>query len=158
LSGGDAGKLGTSEADAMHSFVKASLKRAGQTCDVRLECDSMNTVENALKCRELLLSIDSLLRFNVTIVTNEFHAPRARLLFRAVLPCTSVACVKAASGDANQVIQAASRELQYLPLLPSYLRMRYNFSDERLPTSRDLEVAKQELILLKKVAEQGQQG
>jgi hypothetical protein len=80
LSGGDAAGLGVSEASAMRRFI---IDQSPELCgNIMLEEKSMNTVENALYCKDVLEKVSCSC---LHLVTNEFHMPRARCIFECVM-------------------------------------------------------------------------
>ena len=145
LTGGDVAGVGCSEARAMHDYyVSTTLPQV----EVLIEDRSRNTVENALNCKTLLSKLGAVESFNVTVVTNDFHMPRARLVFRSVFNTTEVCCVGAAT--CSDVVACIDKELEFLPNLPKYLRDRYNLTE--LPTPRAVSLAMQELAKMRQAA------
>ena len=147
LTGGDVAGVGCSEARAMHDYYVATTLLP---TEVLVEDRSRNTVENALNCKTLLSKLGAVESFNVTVVTNDFHMPRARLVFRAVFNTTEVCCVGAATcGD---VVACIDREMEYLPNLPQYLRDKFNLTEISLPNPRAVSLAMQELAKMRQTA------
>ena len=60
-----------------------------------LEEDSKTTVENAIYCREI---VDGYGCKDVVLVTNEFHMPRAHLIFKSVFKSCTIHCIAAQNG------------------------------------------------------------
>jgi hypothetical protein len=85
LSGGDAAGIGLSEALAMKKYMSRYLHDTDSF--VVLEQASKNTVENALNCKDILLSKGCQC---VHLITNEFHMPRTKCIFECIFqskPC-----------------------------------------------------------------------
>jgi hypothetical protein len=85
FSGGDVANIGTTEAEAMLNYFKLNIHFNTEnflSLKVLLDNCSKNTIENAINCKPMICSLECR---NIDIVTNEFHAPRAKLIFENVL-------------------------------------------------------------------------
>jgi len=152
LTGGDVAKIGVSEAQAMRLFLhqQRSLLDDDKLLLEELAC---NTAENALNCKRLLSAGWSGVTLNVTVVTNEFHAPRARLIFKSVFNESIVQCSIASSRQncpqSNALLKRRiNQEIMYLPKLPAYLSEKYGLSECCLPTCAQVDEALEELRVL----------
>lgn len=126
LTGGDVAAVGITESKAMLDYIKEHYPNIANSTAIICEEKSRNTVENALFCNEILDQHDI---NEVTVVTNDFHAPRARLVFRAILRNAEVSCVPCHTpGTAVERLDSIAKEIKYLPHLPQYLKDRYNIS------------------------------
>ena len=85
FSGSDTASCGITEAEAMHisyiEMIKSYPTIQDITTNIILEQKSRNTIENAIYCKDITTSN---CYKKILLVTNEFHMPRARLLFEYV--------------------------------------------------------------------------
>lgn len=89
FSGGDAAHINISEAQAMKSFLDDNCNFNIQQTKILIEDESNNTLENALCCLKYLDKQECL-----HLVTNEFHVPRAKLLFEHIVQVVnSINCI-----------------------------------------------------------------
>jgi uncharacterized SAM-binding protein YcdF (DUF218 family) len=101
------------EADIMQAIASAA---GVPEHALRIERDSRNTVENAIETARLLAAVDGR---SVVLVTDRYHASRARLLFRAA--GLRVVALHAPPRTLGETLPQAGAELVRLPI--SLLRL-----------------------------------
>jgi uncharacterized SAM-binding protein YcdF (DUF218 family) len=154
FTGGDVRKANRTEARAMLDYAHGNLLY--NSTDVLLEEAATSTVMNALNCKELLDTSDDL---NITLVTSDYHIPRAKLIFRCCFGARATICaIGAPTMDAASRRRLVLQELSFFPNLTDYLKDYYNPNSsedhkslEHLPTIWEVELAKDELKSLLKI-------
>ena len=150
LTGGDVAGVGTTEARAMFDYILSKPTSPSRTqFDGRLvlEEEAKNTVDNALFCKTILERNDWLSDSNLTVVTSDYHTPRARLVFRAVFGPSAEICCSASPGPAarEEMLDCLRKEILHLPALPQYLHDKYRYNITSVPSPREVDLALQEL-------------
>lgn len=93
VSGGDPIECGITESDAME---KVLINLGVPTLSIYKEQNSLTTVENALRCRELC----RIHQWNeIWLVTNDWHLPRAVALFETICPDLLITGIAATSEE-----------------------------------------------------------
>eukprot|EP01038_Epipyxis_sp_PR26KG_P005855 gene5855-8078_t len=79
MTGGDVCSAGISESECMKEYILSSTSIYAS--QILTECHSRNTIENAFNCAEIVKNLKC---ETIFLITNDFHMPRAKLIFDCV--------------------------------------------------------------------------
>jgi uncharacterized SAM-binding protein YcdF (DUF218 family) len=148
FTGGDVAAVGRSEAQACVDYLRAnhefSQEESFSSGRIRLEERSYSTATNALFCKTLLEKeikpwCDD---YNITLVTSDYHVPRARLLFQCCFGSRARICATSAPSDTSLRRPLILQELNFMQNITAYVR------EQGLgypPSEKELFIAMEEL-------------
>ena len=143
FTGGDVAAVGRSEAQACFDYLRANHDLCNSGC-IRLEERSYSTATNALFCKTLLEKeikpwCDG---YNITLVTSDYHVPRARLLFQCCFGSRARICALSAPSDTSLRRPLVLQELNFMQNITAYVREQ---GLEYPPSEKELSIAREEL-------------
>ena len=98
LSGGDTKQYNITEAKIMQNKLLKLHQHSNHTDSINdvivLEEKSINTVENALHCFNIVTSSKEYNNCTIHVISNEYHIPRARCIFKCVFNNNPYKCYK----------------------------------------------------------------
>jgi len=154
LSGGVSGDAGESEAKAMRDLWP--ITAAANTITFYLEEDSQSTCQNAFYSIPILLTIAKVKNLStpivdrVLVVTNDFHAPRTKLLFEQVFATKELSHIQidilAAPTVLDERTSLVENEFNWLQATRLKLLLE-NMTDHpfQLPSEKRIQQARSEL-------------